>query len=31
MGQMVAGEVPRYASAEALETASYPEPGRRSA
>jgi MFS family permease len=31
MGQMVAGEAPRYASAEALEAATYPEPGRRSA
>jgi MFS family permease len=31
IGDVVAGEVPRYASAEALESASYPEPGRRSA
>ena len=31
IGEVVAGEVPRYASAEALEAATYPEPGRRSA
>jgi len=31
IGDVVAGEVPRYASAEALESANYPEPGRRSA
>jgi hypothetical protein len=31
VGEVIAGEVPRYASAEALEAATYPEPGRRTA
>jgi MFS family permease len=31
VGEVIAGEVPRYASAEALEAASYPEPEPRSA
>jgi hypothetical protein len=31
VGEVIAGEVPRYASAEALEAAIYPEPEPRSA
>jgi hypothetical protein len=31
VGEVIAGEVPRYASAEALEAAVYPEPEPRSA